>query len=174
MKKIDFNDKDHTLLVNLPGDVMGRHAHNARSMGFHPKEEFHITILGYKAGKIIREQLNDHCEILETRYIDAVNEFMCSVHDYLDTFYISEDCEMRIIEKKYDDEYRKSLIYVLDPDQSHLRFHYKMEALFHGIETHLPIPHVTIGVDGEHPGIGFTPYVRNNELTNNFLVSYPR
>lgn len=173
-KKIDFNEKDHTLLVKLPHDVMRRHAGDAKRMGFQAKEEFHITMLGNKAGEIIKEQLNTDGELLEPRYIDAVNELMNSTHYYLDTFYIPEDCEMRIIEKKYGDEYRKSLIYVLEPEQHQLRFHYKMEALFPGITRHLPICHVTIGIDGDHPGIGFTPYVKRNELTNNFLVAYPK
>lgn len=175
---IDFDDKNHTMLVNLKtwdsNHNMQAHGYRATSMGFNAKEEFHITILGYKAGKIIREHINANRELLEPRYIDAVNEFMCSTHDYLDSFYISDDDEMRIIEKQYDDGFRKSLVYVIDPGEHHLKFYHKMEALFPNIKQHLPIPHVTIGVDGDHPGIGFTPYVKRNELTSNFRVSYPR
>lgn len=176
MKVIDFNEENNTMLV-----VLNRHQHHmeghrgdARKMGFQPKDEFHITVLGYKAGKIITEQLNANRDLLEPRYIAAVSEFICSTHDYLEDFEIPVDCEMRIIEKKYDYEYRKSLVYILDPAEHQLRFYHKMEALFPGIKQHLPIPHVTIGVDGDHPGIGFTPYVKRNELTNNFLVAYPK
>ena len=128
MKVIEFDDKNHTLLVILPHDMMQRHRRDANRMGFQAKDEFHTTVLGYKAGKIIREQLNANRDILEPRYIDAVNEFMCSTHEYLENFDIPGDCEMRIIEKKYDNEYRKSLVYILDPAEHQLRFYHKMEA----------------------------------------------
>jgi len=176
-KKIDFDDKNHTLLVLLKHSrVHTPHfRHQAQGMGFKAKEELHITILGYKAGKIISEHINANRELLEPRYIDAVNEFMMSTHEYLERFiHISDDDEMRIIEKQYDDGLRKSLVYMIEPGEHHLKFHHKMEALFPGIERHLPIPHITIGVDGDHNGIGLTKHVWNNELTNNFRVSHPR
>jgi hypothetical protein len=170
-----YNEKNHTLLVELPIAYMWHSGLEAKTMGFKEKEEFHITVIGHAAGKIISDSLksNDRRKVLKDLFDKTVTEYEAAVlkEGQRD---IPNDAEMRIIEKQYsDDDCRKSLVIMLERDEHTLRFHQKLDALFPGIIHHLSIPHVTIGVDGDHPGIGLTQQVWDNELTSNFLVASP-
>ena len=167
-----FNDKNNTLLLGLENPVMWQHGHDASCMGFHAKNEYHMTVLGHKAGKIISNALKEYGKVLEELFLKAVLECL-ETYDEERWVDVTKNCEMRIIEKHYNNGSRKSLIYMLKPHEQLIKFHHKMEALFPGIGPHLPIPHVTIGVDGDHPGIGLTQHVWDNELTSNFLVANP-
>ena len=167
-----YDEKNHTLLVQLPINYMFDRQQQAREMGFKGKEEFHITVIGYTAGTVISSELKNKGKVVKDLFLKAVTEYQSAVLNA--DYSIPTDCEMRIIEKQYSNcDPRKSLIVMLETDEHTLRLHHKLDALFPGIIHHLSIPHVTIGVDGDHPGIGLTPVVMDNELTSNFLVASP-
>jgi hypothetical protein len=172
-----YDDKNHTLLVELPIAHMFHYGLEAKAMGFKAKEEFHITVIGRKAGKIISDSLksNDHRKVLNELLNKAVLEYQSAVlNRNPNRNLISSDYEMRIIEKLYPNiAARKSLVIMLEADELTLKFHHKLDALFPGIIDHLPVPHITIGVDYDHSGIGLTPFVLVNELHSNFLVASP-
>lgn len=165
-----FDDKNNTLLVDSI-DNMWHYGDDAAKMGFEAKDEFHITVLGYKAGEIISKSLKN--TVLKDLFLKAVTEYQVAINGVHVSDLIPKHPEMRIIEKHYDKGTRKSLILMLVPDEHRTKFYHKMEALFPDVKDHLPIPHITIGVDGDHPGIGFTPYVRDNELSSDFEVASP-
>ena len=166
----NFDEKNNTLLVDSIGN-MWHYGNDAENMGFKAKDEFHTTVLGYKAGEIIGKSLKN--TVLKDLFLKAVTEYQVAINELHVTDLIPKYPEMYIIEKHYDKGTRKSLIIMLTPDKYRTKFYHKMEALFPDVKDHLPIPHITIGVDGNHPGIGFTPYVRDNELNSNFKVVSP-
>jgi len=164
----NFDEKNNTLLINSITNLW-HYQSDAKDIGFEAKDEFHTTVLGYKAGEIIGKSLRN--TVLKDLFLKAVAEYQTAMNDFYVHSLLPKYPEMRIIEKHYDKGTRKSLIIMLSPDEHRTKFYHKMEALFPDVKDHLPIPHITIGVDGDHPGIGFTPYVRDNELSSNFKVA---
>lgn len=144
---------------------------DALRMGFAPKVELHITMIGYSAGRIITDILNNVGSILHDRFMSAVQEYQDSLSNLW--FTIDKGNDLRIITKQYSSGMRTSLIYMVDRDNAMTRLHHKLDALFPGIKEHLPIPHITIGVHGDSAGIGLTQHVWDNELLSNFLVGNP-
>lgn len=167
MKSI-FDEKNNTLLVDIAN--LWHHGDDAVKMGFEAKDEFHTTVLGNKAGEIIGKSLRN--TVLKDLFLKAVTEYQVAVSGFhhID---LPKHPEMRIIEKHYDKGTRKSLILMLPPDEHRTKFYHKVEALFPDVKDHLPIPHITVGVDDDHPGIGLTQHVWDNELSNNFEVASP-
>lgn len=164
-----FDEKKNTLLLDCSEFARPRLGSTASEMGFTPKKEFHITTLGNAAGKIITRDLQAGDEVLKKLYKKVLWDYMNgrSSSPYHYDLYNSE---LRIIEKKYDSGLRKSLVIMLPPDSLQTKFYHQIEALFPGIEEYLPIPHITIGVYGDHNGIGLTKHVWDNELTFNCLI----
>ena len=170
-----YNAADNTLLIKLPTDRI--YPDISELLGFKPKNEFHITVIGYKAAKLIK----DTPKGLPTEnisYCVAVDEFCEAINKQawtgLPEFRGRPNFDMRVIEKQYNEGTRRSLICMLQSDDPEVeiitKFYHKMEALFPYVKPHLPIPHITIGVDGDHPGIGLTPHVWDYELSRNLDV----
>jgi hypothetical protein len=169
----DYDAGNNTMLALVPVDE--NYTKIAQDMGFNPKSEFHITAIGYKAANIITYTPEGlPTQNISDLYCDATDEF----HDTMRKekwVSMPKDCQLRIIAKRYGDITRKSLVCMLPSDEPAVKiitkFHHKMEALFPYVKQHLPIPHITIGVDGDHPGIGLTPHVWDNELTINHQIN---
>jgi len=165
-----FNKDNNTLLFDLPV------AKNpALEMGFIPKAETHVTIIGYTAGRIISEHIKN-CDRLKELFYRIVDQYVYS-RESEETgydFMFPTDDQLHIIQKEYSsEETRTSLIRFIAFDDTQGVFQIQMEALFPGIEEHLSKLHVTLGVDGDHPGIGLSRYTWYDGLVNKFTVGWP-
>lgn len=135
-----INEKTGTLL--LPTNIDTEYVENAE---FDPKDETHITIIGFKVGRIIKG--------LSEAKKEAINNLIAATN-----FSYTRTGELFTITKEYpENKYQKAhtrQAVVETINLPALNNFYKKLSEIVGQELEVPFPHITIGTRGNAMGIG--------------------
>lgn len=153
---VRFDAKTGTLLLGLGGeeiidpDVMGA----AESEGFKPKDEFHLTVIGFKQGKLLKAAIKANPELAA-----SVEKLATEIE-----WGIQPTGERYKLSKLYEgeDAPRESIIEMLQCPGAE-NFFASINELT-GLELQEQPPHVTLLTKGNPQGIGITTAEEIKEL----------
>jgi hypothetical protein len=148
--EVKFDAKKMTLLLGLSESVDPSTAEKLKANAFDPKEELHVTILGFKNGGKIAKALKALPEDERQARVDAITAAAQDTE-----WSVSPTGELYGIEKQYDgeDEPRRSVVELVDCPQV-TGFYDTVTSAVPGVELEVPPTHVTLGTQGNPQGIG--------------------
>jgi len=144
--EVRFDAKSGTILLGLGGKEKVNPAliDDLESQGFSPKEELHMTVIGFKQGKEIKQLLKQNPDLLE-----QIQKLIAETE-----WGIAPSGERYAMSKQYDNEEqpRESIIEMVTCEGGR-DFIAKLNALT-GLNLEEQPPHVTLATKGSPSGIG--------------------
>lgn len=151
----DFDEKNRTILLQynpgLDGIIIEADGLNHEGKHFDPKEEFHVTIVGFKTGGLIKKAIKADDTVADK--IDAlIANIDWKVSALSEKLHLSKDTTVNVKGGGEETVHRESIIQMVSVSGLEEFYEKLNDILGSSLET--PPAHVTLYTHGDKTGIG--------------------